>query len=216
MTSVYSLDQYNDSFYDEERSQSIQSFHTVANETKTSLSGEASVTWGPYFGIYACFVDKKIAKTGFRFDLGMKASLKADLKYTDFLLAAFPQTLPAYMLLNPTPLYDYLNRDGSISFGPFFKCDFEAEFANSKKFKYSKTLVDNETLAWLTGIEMGLKFEGGLVPEFKNTNLSFDKDMIPDVRLCFIHLLVSQPIIAKVVSSWERRFGLPICIKKTK
>ena len=179
VTSVYSLDQYNDSFYDEERSQSIQSFHTVANETKTSLSGEASITWGPYFGIYACFVDKKIAKTGFRFDLGMKASLKADLKYTDFLLAAFPQTLPAYMLLNPTPLYDHLNRDGSISFGPFFKCDFEAEFANNEKFKYSKTVIDNETLAWLTGIEMGLKFEGGLVPEFKNTNLSFDKDMIP-------------------------------------
>ena len=179
VTSVYSLAQYNDSFYDEERSQFMDSFHTVANESKTSLTGEASVSVGPYFAIYATFIHKKVAKTGFRFDVGMKASVKADLKLTDFLLAAFPKTLPLFMMLDPTPLYDLLNRDGSLTYGPFFKCDFEMEFANNDKLKIAKTVFDEGTLARLTGFDMGLKFEGGLVPEFKNTRLSFDKDMIP-------------------------------------
>ena len=179
VTSIYSMAQYNNSFYDEERAQIQDSFHTVANETKTSLTGEATVTAGPYFGIYATFLDKKILKTGFRFDVGVKASVKADLTLTDFLLVAFPKILPVYMLLNPTPLYDLLNRDGSITYGPFFKCDFEAEFADNKKFKYAKTIFDEGTLAKLTGFDMGLKFEGGLVPQFKNTRISFDEDMVP-------------------------------------
>jgi len=179
VTSVYSMAQYNNSFYDEERAQTQDSFHTVANETKTSLTGEATVTAGPYFGLYATLVDKKIAKTGFRFDVGVKAAVKADLKFTDFLLSAFPHTLPAYMMLTPTPLYDHLNRDGSITFGPFFKCDFEAEFADTDKFKFSKTLFDEGKFQELTGIEMGLKFEGGLVPEFKNIKLTFDENMVP-------------------------------------
>ena len=179
VTSVYSMAQYNNSFYDEERTQIQDSFHTVANETKTSLTGEASVSVGPYFAIYATFIHKKVAKTGFRFDLGQKATVKADLTLTDFLLAAFPKVLPVYMLLNPTPLYDLLNRDGSITYGPFFKCDFEVEFANNEKFKYAKTLFDEGTLAKLTGFDMGLKFEGGLVPQFKNTRISFDEDMVP-------------------------------------
>lgn len=178
-TSVYEMFQYNNSFYDEERTQYVKSFHTVANKSVSSLTGEASISAGPYIGVYACLIDKEISKVGFRFDIGMKATLSAELKFTDYLLAAIPNLLPAYMLLNPTPLYDYLNRDGSVTYGPFFKCDFEAELAHNKSLKYAETLFDEGKLAEITGFDMGLKFEGGLVPKFQNTKLTFDDEMVP-------------------------------------
>ena len=179
VASCYQMLQYNDSFYDEEHSQSAESFHTLANESKTSLTGEATISAGPYFGVYCCFIDKRISKVGLRGDMGMKATVKAELSLKDYLLGEIPGALPAYMLLAPTPMYDLLNRDASVSWTPFLKCDFEAQLAQRKEWKYTKTLFDEGTLQYLFDFDMGLKFEGGLVPEFKNTALKFDSDMVP-------------------------------------
>ena len=173
VSSSYLMVQYNDSFYDEEHSQCAASFHTLGTEASTSLSGEVSATAGPYFSVYLSLVKKEVGKVGLRFDAGLKVALAAELNMTDYLLAALPATIPAVMKAKPTALYDYLNRDGSVKFGRFFKCDFEAQLANAKKLKYSKTLYDNFSTpakaAWID-------FEGGLVPKFSSTKLSYNKE----------------------------------------
>ena len=179
VTSVYQMVQYNYNWYDDEYSQTAESFHVVGTESKTSFTGEASISVGPYFGVYLCLLKKELGKAGFRFDAGMKATVKAELSLTDYLLATIPGALPVYMMVDPTPMYDMLNRDGSLSYGPFFKCDFEAQLFDYKNWKYAKTLVDEGTLAWITGYDMGLKFDGGLVPQFKNTKVTFDEKMVP-------------------------------------
>lgn len=173
VSSSYFMVQYNDSFYDEERSQCVESFHTLGTEAETSLSGELSATAGPYFSVYVCLAKKEVGKMGLRFDAGTKVNLSAELNMTDYLLAAVPSMLPAVMMAKPTALYDYLNRDGSVKFGRFFKIDFEAQLANIKKLKYTKTLYDNFSTpakrAWID-------FEGGLVPKFSTTRLIYDKE----------------------------------------
>lgn len=173
VSSSYFMVQYNDSFYDEERSQCVESFHTLGTEAETSLSGELSATAGPYFSVYVCLAKKEVGKMGLRFDAGTKVNLSAELNMTDYLLAAVPSMLPAVMMAKPTALYDYLNRDGSVKFGRFFKIDFEAQLANIKKLKYTKTLYDNFSTpakrAWID-------FEGGLVPKFSTTQLIYDKE----------------------------------------
>ena len=172
VTSAYQLVQFNDSFYDDsENSQCSESFSTLANEASTSLTGNVSATAGPYFSVYLSLAKKEIGKIGLRFDAGLKASASVELKMTDYLFAAVPSVLPAYMLLNPTAQYDQINRDGTISFGKFFKCDFEAQLANLKTLKYTNTLYDNSE-----DPENKLDFSGGLVPKFSETKVSYDKD----------------------------------------
>ena len=178
-TSVCQTLQYNNSFYDDEYSSHNESFHNLGEEVKTSLTGEATLTAGPYLRFCCSLLKKEIGDLGFRFDAGLKTSVKAELTLTDYLLATVPGVLPAYMIMNPTAMYDLLNRDGSVSFGPFFKCDFEAQVFKNSNFKYSTTLFDEGTLKKLTGYDMLWTFEGGLVPEFKHTSLEFDDDMIP-------------------------------------
>ena len=173
VASAYQMVQYNDSFYDEERSQDVQSFHTIGTEASTSLSGEVTGTFGPYFAVYVSLVKKEIGKAGLRFDCGMKISASAELKMTDYLLANVPSTMPAVLLSSPTALYDYLNRDGSINFGRFFKCDFEVQLANLKTMKYTKTLFDNSEVG---KSKLWLDFEGGLVPKFSGTRITYNKD----------------------------------------
>ena len=65
------------------------------------------------------FDEKEVVKIGMRYDAGVKAEYSLDFQGSDLLFAAIPATLPAYMLINPTGLYDILNRDGSVKIGPF-------------------------------------------------------------------------------------------------
>lgn len=179
VTSVCQTVQYNNSFYDDEYASHSETFHNLGDKVETKLTGEASLSAGPYMSLYLSLLRKKVGNIGFRFDAGLKTAVKADLSLTDFLLASLPGALPAYMLLNPTAMYDLLNRDGSVTFGPYFKCDFEAQLLSIKEWKYAETLFDEGKVGDLIGLDMGLKFEGGLVPEFKKTALTFDENMIP-------------------------------------
>lgn len=174
VSSSHLIVQYNDSFFDEKRPPRCDSgFHTLGAEASTALSGEVSATIGPYFAFYLSLVKKEIGKIGFRLDAGMKAAVSAELSMTDYLLATVPSALSGALMTKPTALYDYLNRDGSLKFGRFFKCDFEAQLANIKELKYTKTLYDSfSTPAKAATID----FEGGLVPKFSNTKLSYDEE----------------------------------------
>jgi hypothetical protein len=171
--------QYNDNFFEWGGGTSVESFHSLSDDTWTSISGEASFSFGPYCSIYASLVMKDIANTGFRFDLASKATVKADVNYTDYRLTSIPSILPDDMKDAPTLLYDQLNHDSSVTYGPFFKCVFSADVGSFGKLSYSKTVLDNASVEKLTGYDMGLRFDGGLVPEFRNTRLSFDEDMSP-------------------------------------
>ncbi len=173
VSSSYLMVQYNDSFYDQEHSQCAATFHTLGSEASTSLSGEVSATIGPYFSIYVSLVKKEVGKAGLRFDAGVKAAVAAELSMTDYLLATVPSALSATMMTKPTALYDYLNRDGSLKFGRFFKCDFEAQLANLKQLKYANTLYDNFSTPEKAAV---IDFEGGLVPKFSSTKLTYDEE----------------------------------------
>ena len=181
-TSAYHMVQYNNSYYDGEVSNHGETFHVLANESNSSFTGTATISVGPYAGVYLSLIDKSIAKAGFRFEAGMKASVTASLDFKDYLIATCPAILPAFMIANPTPLYDALNRDGSLVFGPYYKCDFVAELDEKstwKNWSYSKTLIDQGDVAKWTGFDTDIKFEGGLVPKFSNTKLRFSNDMVP-------------------------------------
>ena len=167
VTSDYSMVQYNNCYYDEERQSAITSTHLVKNEAETSLTGTASFTVGPYFQSCLSLGKKEIGAVGTRYDAGLKATVSAELKLTDYLLAAMPQLLPAYMISNPTALYDLLNRDGSVTFGPFCTGKLWVNIGPWKK----EAEMFEVTTPW--------KIEGGLVPEFKNTSLKFDEQMKP-------------------------------------
>jgi hypothetical protein len=79
-------------------------------------------------------------------------------------MAAVPTLIPAYMMANPTALYDALNRDGSVKFGPFCTGKIEASLGPWKK---EFEMFDVNEL---------YGFEGGLVPKFSGTSLTYDSE----------------------------------------
>ena len=133
VTSDYAMVQYNDCFYDEQRENAMASTHLISNVEENSLTGTFTVTAGPYFWSCLSLMKKEIGAVGTRFDAGVKAEVSAELKLTDYLMAAVPGVLPTYMMTNPTALYDVLNRDGSIKFGPFCTGKVEASIGPWKK-----------------------------------------------------------------------------------
>ena len=163
VTSDYAMVQYNDCFYDEKRESAIASSHLLSDIKETSLTGSFTATAGPYFWSCLSLMKKEIGAVGTRYDAGIKAEVSAELKLMDFLIAAVPSVLPAYMIANPTALYDMLNRDGSIKVGPFCTGKIEASLGPWKKefemFDVNKTYG----------------FEGGLVPKFSETSLTYDE-----------------------------------------
>ena len=164
VTSDYAMVQYNDCFYDEQRENAMASTHLISNVEENSLTGTFTVTAGPYFWSCLSLMKKEIGAVGTRFDAGVKAEVSAELKLTDYLMAAVPGVLPTYMMTNPTALYDVLNRDGSIKFGPFCTGKVEASIGPWKK-EFEMFAVDQM-----------FGFEGGLVPKFSGTSLTYDKD----------------------------------------
>lgn len=150
---------YNDSFYERGDGMVNTHSHSYAPVSKTALSGKAEATAGFYASLGVSTIDKKIAYLGVRADLGLRAKADAEIRLTDFLLTALPGVLPIYMMSSPTALYDELNRDGSISFGPFFKS--QGEFSIGK---YKKPFLEYDNKADTT-------FLGGLVPKFADTEI---------------------------------------------
>ena len=150
---------YNDNFYERGEGYVNTHSHSYAPVSVTSLSGKAEATAGFYVSLGVSTIDKKISYLGARADLGLRAKAEAEIKLTDFLLPVLPVVLPISMLSNPTALYDELNRDGSISFGPFFKS--QGEFSIGK---YKKPFLEYDNKADTT-------FLGGLVPKFANTEI---------------------------------------------
>lgn len=167
VTSDYGMMQYNDCFYDELRESAVTSTHLLTNEEETSFTGTLTFTAGPYFFSCLSLGKKEIAAVGTRYDAGLKATVSAELKMVDYLLATMPSLLPAYMILDPTPLYDYLNRDGSVTFGPFCTGKLWGNIGPWKK----EVEMFEVTTPW--------KVDGGLVPEFKNTEITFDENKVP-------------------------------------
>lgn len=164
VTSDYAMVQYNDCFYDEKRESAVASTHLISNVEENSLTGTFTVTAGPYFTSSLSLMKKNIGAVGTRYDAGIKAEVSAELKLTDFLMVAVPQVMPAYMLLNPTALYDVLNRDGSLKVGPFCTGKIEASLGPWKKeFK-------------MFDVNQLYGFEGGLVPKIAGTTVAYDKD----------------------------------------
>ena len=164
VTSDYAMVQYNDCFYDEKRESAIASTHLVNEVDETSLTGKFTVTAGPYFWSCVSLMKKEIGAVGTRYDAGIKAEVSAELKLTDYLMAAVPQVIPVYMLANPTALYDMINRDGSIKVGPFCTGKIEASIG---KWKKEFEMFD---------VNQMYGFEGGLVPKFSGTSLSYDEE----------------------------------------
>lgn len=150
---------YNDSFYERGEGMVNTHSHSYAPVSKTTLTGKAEATAGFYASLGVSTIDKKIAYLGVRADLGLRAKADAEIRLTDFLLTALPGVLPIYMMSSPTALYDELNRDGSISFGPFFKS--QGEFSIGK---YKKPFLEYDNKADTT-------FLGGLVPKFADTEI---------------------------------------------
>ena len=164
VTSDYAMVQYNDCFYDEKRESAIASTHLVRDIDETSLTGKFTVTAGPYFSSCLSLMKKEIGAVGTRYDAGLKAEVSAELKLTDYLMAAVPSVLPTYMIANPTALYDVLNRDGSVKAGPFCTGKIEATLGPWKK---EFEMFD---------VNQMYGFEGGLVPKFSGTSLAYDKN----------------------------------------
>ena len=164
VTSDYAMVQYNDCFYDEKRESAVASTHLLSNVEENSLTGTFTVTAGPYYWSCLSLMKKEIGAVGTRFDAGIKAEVSAELKLTDYLMGAVPTVIPSFMQANPTALYDVLNRDGSIKVGPFCTGKVEASIGLWKK-EFEMFAVDQK-----------VGFEGGLVPKFSNTSLTYDKD----------------------------------------
>ena len=163
VTSDYAMVQYNDCFYDEKRESAIASSHMVSDINETSLTGSFTATAGPYFWSCLSLMKKEIGAVGTRYDAGVKAQVSVELKLMDYLMVAVPTVLPAYMLINPTALYDMINRDGSIKVGPFCTGKIEASIGPWKK---EFEMFD---------VNKMYGFEGGLVPKFSDTSLNYDE-----------------------------------------
>ena len=156
--------QYNDCFYDEQRESAVASTHLLKNIEENSFSGKFTITAGPYFSSCLSLMKKEIGAVGTRYDAGIKGEVEAELKLTDYLMTAVPTLIPAYMMANPTALYDALNRDGSVKFGPFCTGKIEASLGPWKK---EFEMFDVNEL---------YGFEGGLVPKFSGTSLTYDSE----------------------------------------
>lgn len=164
VTSDYAMAQYNDCFYDEQRESAVASTRLLKNVEENSFSGKFTITAGPYFSSCLSLMKKEIGAVGTRYDAGIKGEVEAELKLTDYLMAAVPTLIPAYMMANPTALYDALNRDGSVKFGPFCTGKIEASLGPWKK---EFEMFDVNEL---------YGFEGGLVPKFSGTSLTYDSE----------------------------------------
>ncbi len=164
VTSDYAMAQYNDCFYDEQRESAVASTRLLKNVEENSFSGKFTITAGPYFSSCLSLMKKEIGAVGTRYDAGIKGEVEAELKLTDYLMTAVPTLIPAYMMVNPTALYDALNRDGSVKFGPFCTGKIEASLGPWKK---EFEMFDVNEL---------YGFEGGLVPKFSGTSLTYDSE----------------------------------------
>lgn len=164
VTSDYAMAQYNDCFYDEQRESAVASTRLLKNIEENSFSGKFTITAGPYFSSCLSLMKKEIGAVGTRYDAGIKGEVESELKLTDYLMTAVPTLIPAYMMVNPTALYDALNRDGSVKFGPFCTGKIEASLGPWKK---EFEMFDVNEL---------YGFEGGLVPKFSGTSLTYDSE----------------------------------------
>ena len=133
-------------------------------EEDFSLMGSLSATFGPYAEIDLSAVDNSIAKAGLRFDSGMKSQISSSIKLEDILTIAAPLPMLLYTLVNPTRVYDMLNRDGGIKFGRFGAGKFVASITS--KWKAEKQLYD---------IYKGWDLEAGFVPKFSNVSVTYDE-----------------------------------------
>ena len=165
--SSYGQAQYNNSYYDwnSEAGSVIGSIHLLDSKSTTSFTGKVTTTLGPYYGVTFSVLKKEVIGVGMRYDAGLKLEAALELKATDFLFTTLPAILPAYMILNPTPVYDMLNRDASITLGPF--CTGKVEFTVAA-FKKEHKFLDVNT-------QIG-KLECGSVPKFANTKVTINKD----------------------------------------
>ena len=164
VTSDYAMAQYNDCFYDEQRESAVASTRLLKNIEENSFTGKFTITAGPYFSSCLSLMKKEIGAVGTRYDAGIKGEVESELKLTDYLMTAVPTLIPAYMMVNPTALYDALNRDGSVKFGPFCTGKIEASLGPWKK---EFEMFDVNEL---------YGFEGGLVPKFSGTSLTYDSE----------------------------------------
>lgn len=164
VTSDYAMAQYNDCFYDEQRESAVASTRLLKNVEENSFTGKFTITAGPYFSSCLSLMKKEIGAVGTRYDAGIKGEVESELKLTDYLMTAVPTLIPAYMMANPTALYDALNRDGSVKFGPFCTGKIEASLGPWKK---EFEMFDVNEL---------YGFEGGLVPKFSGTSLTYDSE----------------------------------------
>lgn len=158
--------QYNDNFYESGGGSVNTHSHSYPPISETSLTGNLEGTFGFYTSLGVSLIDKKIAYLGARADLGARAKVNADIAMTDFLLPVLPAVLPIYLISSPTALYDALNRDGSVSFGPFFKSQGELSVG-----KFKKPFLEYDNKADTT-------FVGALVPMFSKIKLETE-DGIP-------------------------------------
>ena len=158
--------QYNDNFYESGGGSVNTHSHSYPPISETSLTGNLEGTFGFYTSLGVSLIDKKIAYLGARADLGARAKVNADIAMTDFLLPVLPAVLPTYLISSPTALYDALNRDGSVSFGPFFKSQGELSVG-----KFKKPFLEYDNKADTT-------FVGALVPMFSKIKLETE-DGIP-------------------------------------
>ena len=149
---------------DEQRESAVASTRLLKNIEENSFSGKFTITAGPYFSSCLSLMKKEIGAVGTRYDAGIKGEVESELKLTDYLMTAVPTLIPAYMMVNPTALYDALNRDGSVKFGPFCTGKIEASLGPWKK---EFEMFDVNEL---------YGFEGGLVPKFSGTSLTYDSE----------------------------------------
>ena len=167
VTSLVTTVQYNNSFYDydptDDAGQVGGSVNDVFSQSENTFKGTVTLTAGPYYGVWFSVLKKEVVKIGMRYDAGVKAEYSLDFQGSDLLFAAIPATLPAYMLINPTGLYDILNRDGSVKIGPFCTGKIEAGIG---PWKTDASFLDLST-KWRG-------FEGGVVPKFSNTSAWID------------------------------------------
>lgn len=169
VTSLVSAVQYNNNFFDYDPTGDAGWVHGSVNDVysmaENTFKGTATLMAGPYCGVWFSVLKKELTKVGMRFDAGFKFEASVDLQATDLLFYALPTTMPAYMLLNPTGLYNTLNRDGSVKIAPFCTGKIEASIG---PWKTEKTVFDYNVDLW--------KFEGGTVPKFSDLDVIFDEE----------------------------------------
>ena len=188
--------QYNNDWKNEEKQSMATTMSKVLkNDFSYKLSGKATLTAGPYAELSVttpgAYIYDKIGKVSLNAETGMKAEIGAELVSNNTALNFISTDDEA------TTAYDVLNRDASVTLGPYIAANAEAEMG---KWKVSVPLFDQN---------LGMDFEGGLVPRFSDVAVNYNTNLGADIASAALsrQTLMANDIGFAVYDSQNKRVG---------